>query len=171
MFQWLVLSESGLYASPDLSKTDPEGNLRGTWVLPNGRVGFVSDVWNDLNSALTLMFADSAIVKRCKKLIDSEADFRCLMAVCGLGKLPFSVADKLNFGADAPVPSTAPPLPKGIDALMLVPRYKGLCFYGIEANGLPTMFGTTDNLRVCPDSQSSVSCSHQYGVHTVDRIS
>jgi hypothetical protein len=125
VFQWLALSESNLHASPDLDKIDPKGNPRGTWVMQNGRAGFVSDDWSDLNSALALMFADSAIVKRCKKLVDSEADFRCLMVRCGLEKLPFSVADKLNFGADAPTPSTAPPLPKGIDALMLVPQYKG----------------------------------------------
>ncbi|MDR2197480.1 MAG: hypothetical protein LBO07_05905 [Coriobacteriales bacterium] len=125
VFRRLVTSKSNIYAAPDLGKLDQKGNLRKTHVLPTARCGFSSDGWEDLHDALVSMFADQAISHRCRKLINTAADFRCLMVACGLNKLPFSIADKLNFSKSAPVPSTEPPLPTGIDALILVPQYSG----------------------------------------------
>jgi hypothetical protein len=123
--RWLRNTGTMFFCHPTLPKVDDGGIERSTSVLPRGGGGGVADDWSDLNDALLELFATSSIEKRCKKLVETEADFRCLMVACDYGKLPFAIADLLNFGRNTPLPENQPPLPDGIDCLILTPRYRG----------------------------------------------
>lgn len=131
---WLRNTGTNFLGNASPSSIKEDCSLRSVHVLPKAISGLVAHDWSNLKNALLKMFNDPGIVYRCKKLLESDASFRCLMVICGRNRLPFEIADLLNFGNNTPPPIEPPPLPKGIDSLVLVPLHPGQTLVWINGN-------------------------------------
>jgi len=122
---WFLDSGARLTRHDALLKTEDDGLPRPTYIRQQPIALFTTDNWSELNAGLATLFKDETIQKHCDKLLRSDADFHCLMIRCGMSKLPEKLAELLNFHHDTPPPVEPPPLPSGVDSLILVPEWQG----------------------------------------------
>jgi len=114
-----AIAEGDLVATSWSSSSDSADNSYLLVQPPGHSVAMAAD-WSTLNEMLAAAFATPLISEHVEKLRAApETDWRCLMIEFDLEAFDQGIAAKLTYDDETPV--DPPPLPEGIDALVLMP--------------------------------------------------